>query len=241
MTRCRTAVLTLLLLLLVTACELRVDQATTVDEDGSGTVVLLVALDGELRELLISQSGEQIDFTDPESWDQVGGITDALPEDVDYTIEPYRRDDYEGFTVDVRFDSPTQLAAWAEASAEGSGLFPTVIVEGDTYRFEQRFVLDDLTGEEQDELGVDITSILDVRMSAALPGEIVETNGTVDEQGVIRWEPNLAGPGAGELMFAQSAVARPDAVPVVALVGTALAVVLGVGYLILRRRPAGGG
>ena len=78
------------LLLLLSACKIRMDVGVEVNEDGSGSLSVTQAFDEEFRELLEENSGEPVDFTDPETLKEMGlGIAvEDLPAGVNAEVRP---------------------------------------------------------------------------------------------------------------------------------------------------------
>jgi len=78
------------LLLLLSACKIRMDVGVDVNEDGSGSLSVTQAFDEEFRELLEENSGEPVDFTDPETLKEMGlGIAvEDLPAGVNAEVRP---------------------------------------------------------------------------------------------------------------------------------------------------------
>lgn len=223
--------------LLLSACEVRYDQATDVAADGSGVLTIGFAVDEELRDLVETQTGDTIDFTDPESWEQAGSVTANLPDDLVYDIEPVVEEGYEGFMLEIPFTSPSQLVGWAnDANQPGVG-FPVVTVSDRMYRVDYQFDFGQLTGNQTGDLPIDPAAFFDVTFRARVPGEIVETNGVIADDGEVVWDLNLTdqdetlfGEGSVYALFVESETARgglpPAAYGVAAVAAIALLAVV---------------
>ncbi len=200
------------------------DLAVSSDDTVDGTMIL--AVDRSLVEL----GGGQLDDL----------VADAgpLPEGLEgVTVEPFEDDDHVG--QEYRLDDVP-----LEALAEGGDPDALRIVrDGDVFRVSGAM---DLTQgmtpgtDDLGDLGLDpsvLLSDLDLRIRLTFPGEVLESNGTVDGTSVT-WEPVVG--QANEL----TAVARADAglVGLAWWVGLALLVALGlvvlaIVWLARRSRP----
>lgn len=239
----------------------RVDLGIAVNDDGSGTMRMLVAFDQNLLGLIQglgdstngdgSADGEAASPPDP--FDLLGGLDPAdLPPDV--SIEPYQEDEFVGATIAFEFAATDDVAAAIEdalaATAAGSpfGNDTSAPLEGLILRKEEdggwRFeasVPSPTAGE--DGLDASMAALLlgnasfTVRMR--LPGEVVETN--ADERGAdgeLIWHIDPQGDDRMLTARTQPGGGGPHALVVG---GAALATVLAVvalGYWVRRRTAA---
>lgn len=169
-----------------------------VAEDGSGTFELTMAFDEEFQALMEEDAEGDIDWTDPESWDDAEGTgfpIDELPEDAE--VRPYTEDGFEGFTVSFPFDSLDEFDALIEEmSDDGSeDPFPFHLTSTDG-RFELSTdgevfgpADDEFSGEDMEMIPEEMLSdLFDFRVRASLPGELVSHNADeVTEEGMLVW------------------------------------------------------
>ena len=196
----------LVLLLLLTSC-IKYEGTIKIEDDGSGTVTVLTAVNPEAFEVLEAFAGEGEDFGD------AGQICDDFNNDVNSesdvpeggTIEAYNEDGFCGATV--RYP----LAASDDHSAQlGEFLDDTTRLyrQGDNWIFETDFSADEITGEAED-LGDDFVADLfgdaSFQITVDLPGRAVGGANNADQvgdDGVFRWNIDLLNPPAR--LFAQT-------------------------------------
>lgn len=218
--------------LLATACEVRFYMGLTVEEDGSGTMAFDLAADGELRDL----AGDELDLA---------GALNADPENMPCDVTPLIDGDFQGARMICSFASLEELMEMTIPMAE-EGDFEQPMPQpmsgfqierdGDTFWF--RLDASDLNraynpppGEMPMEL--DLESVLDIRFTATLPGEIVSHNASVAEGNTLTWWFPTAEPW----LMAESRVSNglsPIALWALIAVGAVILVML-----ILRFRPTG--
>jgi hypothetical protein len=184
--------------LLLSGCTMRAWFDIDVAEDGSGTFELTMAFDEEFQELMEDEAGSDIDWTDPESWNDAEGTgfaPDDLPEDAE--VRSYTEDGFEGFTVSFPFDSLEEFEALIEEmSDDGSeDPFPFRLTSTDG-RFELSTdgevfgsTDDEFSGEDMEMIPEEmLSSLFDFRVRASLPGELVSHNADeVTEEGTLVW------------------------------------------------------
>jgi hypothetical protein len=198
--RTRLAVALASLPLVLTGCY-RSDFGIEVNDDGSGHVDIVVAIDPERLQELAEQFGDEADIgADPcaeirsESAD-----TSALPEGAD--VEPYEEDGYCGVRVKADFPAGTDIQSFVLEDldfgvTEDSPIgFQTFVIEpdGDGWRFEATMAAD--TGTAGVDTGLlsgflsDASNIVRVK----LPGHVVEENADRVEDGSLVWELDVLG------------------------------------------------
>lgn len=168
-----------------------------VEEDGSGTFEVTMAFDEEFQALMEQESDEEIDWTDPESWEENEGSGFSpgdFPEGAE--IRPYTEDDFEGFTVTVPFASLEEFDEMVGEMQDGSeDSFPFQITSTDG-RFELTTdgeifgaAEEELSGEDMDMVPEEmLTSLFDIQVRASLPGELISHNADeVTEDGTLVW------------------------------------------------------
>lgn len=171
-----------LLLLVLSACEIRVEQLTELNEDGSGTVSASLAMDEEFRDLLaLGDSTQdplaQIESQTPEGW-QSDRFTEGGFQGVRISRGFADLDEFRTAASEM-MDDPTQ------------GIFESYRIsqEGRLFRFDAR--LGDLPAQLGDELpirGQALDELLQVRVMVRLPGRITEHNADQIEDGLLVWE-----------------------------------------------------
>lgn len=171
--------------LLATACEMRFYMGLTVEEDGSGTMSFDLAANRELRNL----AGGELDF---------GELLNADPGNMPCDVAPLSDGDFQGARMTCSFASLEELMEMSipmdedfeQAMPQPASDF-LVEQDGDTFRF-----LMDAAGlneayslppDEGMPMELDLESILDIRFTATLPGEIVSHNASVTEGNTLTW------------------------------------------------------
>jgi hypothetical protein len=200
MRRARFAVALAVLPLVLTGCY-RSDFRIKVNDDGSGSVDIVVAIDPEQLQELAEQFGDEGEFgADPcaelrtESED-----TSTLPEGAD--VEPYDEDGYCGVRVKADFPADTDIQSFVlddldfGASEDSPVGFESFVIErdGDGWRFEATTV--GATGTEGADAGLlsgflgDASNIVRVE----LPGHVVDENADRVEDGSLVWDLDVLG------------------------------------------------
>ena len=170
--------------LLATACEMRFYMGLTVEEDGSGTMSFDLAADSELRNL----AGGELD---------IGELLNADP-GMPCDVAPLSDGDFQGARMTCSFASLEELMEMSipmdedfeQAMPQPASDF-LVERDGDTFRF----LMDaaglneayNLPPDEGMPMELDLDSILDIRFTATLPGEIVSHNASVAEGNTLTW------------------------------------------------------
>lgn len=217
--------------LLATACEMRFYMGLTVEEDGSGTMSFDLAADRELRGL----AGGELDL---------GELLNANPQNIPCDVTPLSDGDFQGARMTCSFASLEELMEMTipiDEDFEQAMPQPTsdflVERDGDTFRFlmdasdlNEAYIMPPDGGMPME---LDLESILDIRFTATLPGDIVSHNATVTEGNTLTWWF----PTAESRLMAESRVSSglsPVALWSLIAVG---AVILAM--LVLRFRPTG--
>ncbi|MCK0117652.1 hypothetical protein MWU57_11480 [Isoptericola sp. S6320L] len=173
--RLRTAVVALLAMvgLLALAGCMKVDMDMTLSEDDTVSGSLVMGFSDELATSM---------GMDPQQlWDQAGGeIASDLPEGA--TQEPYADGEYTGTTMTFT-DVPIE-----ELSGTGTDEL-SITREGDEYVVAGTMDMTDDTGQ-LDSLPGGVADAFDVRLAVTFPGEITDTNGTV-EGSTVEWRPAM--------------------------------------------------
>lgn len=234
MYRFRIILIALTALLLLSACEVRVRQSTLLRDDGSGMVTLTAAADEEFRQAIASFGGVEGD-------NPFESATVDLPEQLEST--EYNQDGFLG--IDVRGEFAT-IEEYDEIVAELGDLaglaipFPTLAAEDDgrfTFTAEVPEFDDEALAGIGSGTGFDLSTLplddlFDIRISARLPGDLVEHNGDeVTEDGQVAW--NL-GINSGPLTL--SAVSQTSSFPWWIVSAAAVVVLVVAGFLMRRRR-----
>lgn len=184
--------------LLLSGCTMRAWFDIDVAEDGSGTFDVTMAFDEEFQALMEQDAEEEIDWTDPESWEQTGdgGLApDGFPDEAE--VRAYTEDGFEGFTVSMAFESVEEFEAMIEEMNEDGSddAFPFQLTTTDG-RFELstngeifESADDELSGEDSDMIPEEMLSnLFDIQVRASLPGELISHNADeVTENGTLVW------------------------------------------------------
>lgn len=235
MHRFRIVVIALAALVLLSACEVRVRQSTSLREDGSGQVALIAAADEEFRQAIASFGGVEGD-------NPFEAAAADLPEQLEWT--EYDQDGFLGIEVRGQFGTIEEydlivselgdiagLAIPFPSLAAGDGLF-TFTAEIPEFDEEALAGIGSGTGFDLSTLPLD--DLFDIRISARLPGELVEHNADeVTEDGQVAW--NL-GINSGPLTL--SAMSEASSFPWW-IVAVAALVVFALAVFFIRRRGAG--
>lgn len=260
-TRLAPRIALLALLPLALAGCFRVDLGITVNDDGSGTMTMLVAFDESLLSLMqglgdtTDSAGGTADGdsapVDPLA--MLGGIDPSeLPPGV--TVEPYQEDEFVGATFTFSFAATDDVAAAIEDAfaatdagspfgGEGGAPLEGLILrkEDDGGWLFEAAVPSPAAG--QDGLDASMAALLlgDASFSVRirLPGEVVETN--ADERGAdgeLIWHIDPAGDDRALMARTRPASGGSNALLVGGAVLATVLIVGGLGYWVRRRASA---
>lgn len=224
----------LVCLLFLSSCTIRSVTAIDVSADGSGTLAITVALDEEFRALIEESSGEALDWDDPETFVEADLASSELPPSAE--VNSYSDGGFKGFTATVAFESLAELNSILAAAGEDSGGVLLSITEPTEGRFELSVsdeymaMLAEL-GESGSTPSSMIEDLVDVRLEVALPGKLLEHNGTVSGDAVV-WKLSAGDPSQAA-PYALSQVGGSSPWPFVLAL---LAVGLIVGYFLVSSR-----
>lgn len=168
----------LLLALLGSACQVKIEQTTRIDDDGSGQIILDVLLDEELRTLT--------GFEDAASaFELAGGVPEG------FVVEDLVVDDFAGARATNEFANLDELnVILQDAASTGLADVVSITREGNEYRYSA--TIGDL-GAAAEGLGGFITAdtfddFFDITLAVRLPGEVVDHNADrLDEDGTLVW------------------------------------------------------
>jgi hypothetical protein len=159
-------------LLTLAGC-MKLDMDLDLSEDDTVSGSMTVAFSDQLAETM---------GMDPqELWDQAGDqVAGDLPEGS--SQEPYADGEYTGTTVTFA-DMPLE-----ELSGTGTDEM-SITRDGDEYVVQGTMDMTDDTGQ-MSSLPPGVADSFDVRIAVTFPGEVVETNGTVDGS-TVEWRPAM--------------------------------------------------
>ncbi len=231
------------LVLVLSACTIRLDVDLVVNEDETGTFSLFMGFDDELRDLMEQGGGEALDLTEdlsdvPEGW----------------TVEEVTEDGFEGVRISTDYDSFEDLNAKLSEMNDGAdGGVGTDILsdfglthEGDEFRFEADAsgVDEGLSGALGESGGDDMLSGLDpssimgdlfeIRFNLTMPGSIGEHNADTVNGNLLTWNLDLT--EEGQTFKAVSTVGGGSSALLIGGIAVAALVVVGVGVTAVRRR-----
>ncbi len=231
------------LLLVLSACTIRLDVGLTVNEDESGTFALFMGFDEEFQQLMEQGGGEGFNMTE--------GLAD-VPEG--WSVEDVVEDGFEGIRITTDFtdfeDLEEKLGELGEGQDAGVGTDFLgdfgLTHEGDEFRFEvdASGVDEQLSGAVGNSGGEDLLSGMDpatlfedlfeIRFRLTLPGEIQSHNADSVDGNTLTW--NVAIDEEDTTYRAVSSTAGGSSSML--LIGGAAAVVLvaGVGVVAMRSR-----
>ena len=210
------ALLAALSAFVLTGC-IRVELSFSVEEDGSGVVDMVVAVD----ESLLAAANES-----PE--DMLGDVDDLPPGAV---VDAYREDGFVGQRMTVPV-ADMELAAESLGGADDmtDAVDFGFVREGDGWRFTMDAppLGEELAGESGDftaGMTAAIVNTAEFRVRVSLPGEITEHNADRIENGVLVWELDFLGENPRTLSArSQAAGVGPVVVVVAGGAAAALAV-----------------
>lgn len=182
----RTGLSLALLGLLLTACQVRVEQRIEVAEDGSGSIALITLFDEEAAEMVTLGMGMDIVAAGA---DAPGG----------FAVESVSDAGLEGFVARAEFDDPDDAAPLAEQLSDEGGLGQITLKQaGDSIVFRLDLPQEGLgtAGGDFEAIGEfgDLGTLMEgmeefiqIRFTAVLPGEIVYTNADSVSGGTAEW------------------------------------------------------
>ena len=233
----------LLLMLVLSACTIRLDIGVDVNEDESGTFALFMGFDEEFQQLAEQSGGEDLNITE--------GLED-VPEG--WTVEEVTEDGFTGVRVSADFESfeelDTRIGELSESTDTGvSTDFLQdfgLTHEGDEFRFsvDVSGVDDELAGALGESGGDDLFSGLDtatliedlfqIRFKLTLPGEIGENNADEIDGNTLLW--NVALSDEGGTYEAVSSTGGGSSALLLGAAAVAAVVIVGVGVTAVKRR-----
>lgn len=231
------------LVLVLSACTIRLDVGLTVNEDESGTFALFMGFDEEFQQLMEQGGGEGFDMTE--------GLGD-VPEG--WTVEDVVEDGFEGVRITTDFKDFEELEQKLGELGEGqdAGIGTEFLGdfgltrEGDEFRFEVDVsgVDEQLSGAVGDSGGEDLLSgvdpatlfedLFEIRFRLTLPGEIQSHNADFVEGNTLTWNVGFNEEDATYRAVSSTAASSSSLL----LIGGAAAIVLvaGVGIVAMRSR-----
>ena len=210
------ALLTALCAFVLTGC-IRIEMTFTVDEDGSGTVDMVVAVD----EALLAASDESAE-------DMFGEAGDLPPGAV---VDAYREDGFVGQRMRVPV-ADMELAAESLGSTDNmtDAVDFGFVREGDSWRFTMDVppLGQELAGENGEfsaGMAAAVVNTAEFRVRVSLPGEVTEHNADRIENGVLVWDLDLMG-AERRTLSARSELAGVSPAIVAVAIGAGVAVVV---------------
>lgn len=223
------ALLVVLAAVALTGC-MKMDMGVTVHEDGSAE---MDAIFGFSRETIQAMGLTEEEFQQDLIEDST---SDDLPAGAEMETEPYSDDNFVGAHLKVTGISYEDL----RDSSEDMPIF--VEKDGDAWTFRLPLGSEGDDGGETEALnalGSQAGSQMDVRISATLPGEPVEHNGTRVDGSTVIWEISQE---TGE--FTETELHgrwEPASFPIVPIAATLLAAAVAIGLIVFAskaRKPA---
>lgn len=230
-----------LMMLVLSACTIRIDLGVNVNEDESGTFDLFMGFDDDLRQLMEQGGGGELDLTEQ--------LADA-PDD--WTVEEYAEDGFEGMRISTDFESFDDLEAkLSEMSDDGGGGLGSdmlsdfeLVHEEDEYRFRADVSgvdegLTEAVGDSGGDVlgGIDASmmeDLFEIRFRLTLPGSIGANNADVVNGNTLTWNLDL-GSNGGEL-HATSTTGGSSSAMLIGGGAIAAAALIGAGVAASRRR-----
>ena len=232
-----------ILVLVLSACTIRLDVGLTVNEDESGTFALFMGFDEEFQQLMEQSGGEGFDMTE--------GLAD-VPEG--WTVEDVVEDGFEGIRITTDFADFEELEQKLGELGEGqdAGVGTDFLGdfglthEGDEFRFEVDVsgVDEQLSGAVGDSGGDDLLSGMDpatlfedlfeIRFRLTLPGEIQSHNADSVDGNTLTW--NVAFDEEDTTYQAVSSTAAGSSSLLLIGGAAAVIVVAGIGIAAMRNR-----
>jgi hypothetical protein len=188
--------------LVLTGCY-RVNVSIDVDDDGSGELTMLVAINPDAFEDLLGPMAEAFGETGEFSRDELCS-PESLSESFgsptgDMTVEPYDEDGYCGEIRTVQFDSVDALDS-SMGAASDDGTFVITELDNGGWRFDASDVSaapaeDELDGEFIDpEMMGALLGEAEFEFEVTLPGKPVDHNATAVDGNTFTWDIDLADP-----------------------------------------------
>ena len=186
--------------LLLSSCY-RSDFGVTVNDDGSGEVDIVLAVDPERLQELGEQFGDESGLGE-DPCEQIRSESESgagLPEGTE--VEPYDEDGFCGVRVTAPFEAGTDISSFVlddlefGSDADSPVVFESFVIErdGEGWRF------DATTGASSDTGGMD-TGLLEGFLDDAsntvrvrLPGNVIEDDADRTEDGHLVWELDVFG------------------------------------------------
>ena len=231
------AILALVAILLLAACEFRIRADLVIEEDESGTLSVELSMDEELAALAGGNFGGELAVGEelvPPGW----------------TADLVTDEGYEGIRASTDFGSLDELEQRLGELAEGTGAADTPLLafladmsptrEEDTFRFHLLIPeeVEAMIGEglQESPIPIDLAlldEVFDIRLSLVLPGEILNNNANVVTGQTLVWEISLT--DSGRELEAESRLPGPDRTRLIAL-GAVVAALLVVVYFVAKLR-----
>lgn len=199
----------LVLMLLATGC-FKIEAEISVDDDGSGSVEMLSAIDREgvfsvLEDfdMPADEVGTEAEFCDEFTSEMTPG-DDGLPANA--TVEDYDQDGFCGATVSYTLDASTDHSQAIEPLFDGGDA--RLFKQGENWIFEANLDLSDLddgTGDIPPAMADALFGDASMKFVVDLPGSAIDgqNNATSVDGGRFEWDIDIDDPPAR--MFAQTA------------------------------------
>lgn len=209
---------------LLSGCGLRAWVDVEIEGDSTGTVVLQLASDEQLRSGLAAFSPDT---------DAVGQLSEGLA-DRDWVIEPMVDGEWEGVIATHDFVDLEELAALLDEAVQAGGSNITLEETSSAYLLSAELG-PPATDDNQADLLRQAADVIDLdgRLTVAFPGEVTSTNGSVSDDGAsVTWtydEESLTG-------FSIQAEARKPSSPLLPVLAAVAVVGLAIGAIVVRGR-----
>jgi hypothetical protein len=230
----RRIVLLAVIVVLLSACKVKVEQGFELNADGSGEAVMIVAFDQEAQEMLSSSV--------PPGVDPLEGMTSGVQPG--WASEEWSQGGFKGFRATARFADPASLQRLVETDFSGEdGMFQSfsIVATAGGYR------LDGVLSGESLEQSMDgsedvfagaaedmVESFFEASIVIKLPGQVVSHNADeVRSDGTLIW--NVGVSDGGRAIRAESGPGT--SLPIVPMAAGALVVGAAIaGFLAWQRR-----
>jgi hypothetical protein len=221
-----------LLALVLSACQMRVEQRFEVNEDGSGTVKVVTLFDEEAQELVTFGMGFEAIMQDAPA-----GFTAEVVEDGDLA----------GTAMTADFSTLEEIPALTQELADEGGMGSVSVRNaGDAFIFQMTLPDDGFTvdgndlgdfGQFADLDGVgELNDAIQFRVVAVLPGHIEDSNADEVDGDTAVWIISMLNPPAG-MLYASSLPGSGQSIPFLwILAGVAGVALLGLAVSSWRRR-----
>ena len=229
----RISVLSLLAIVILSGCQMRVDQRFEINEDGSGTVKVVTLFDEEAQEFVTFGMGFE-------------AIVQDAP--AGFEAEVVEEGDLAGTAMTAGFSTLDELPALTQELSEDGGM-GTVNVRrtGDAFIFQMTLPDDGLTvdgndmGDFEDFADFDgvgeLEDAIQFRVVAVLPGHIEDSNADEVDGDTAVWTISMLSPPA-ELLHASSLPGSSQSFPLLWVLAGLAAVAVVLLALRLRRKPS---